>query len=189
MMSMSRIRAMALAVALLLLAAACGDDSTTDTGDGDDTGELPVNTGDVGDDIITEPACLPDEPDCDDTVAVPDEAQDLDSVGDEGATSTGMTVDGGLTVSEALATDATGILAVRGYGFVEEGTALICESLAPGGERYECGGASVPVENLDLDATGAEIVHHDGLSYTDGEITVFGELVDGVLVIDPLVMG
>lgn len=192
---MRRIRqTIAVAGAVLLLAAACGDDADTqtDTGAETDTADLPVNEEETGDDVISEPACLPDEPDCDDTVVVPDEAEDLgsdDETSGEDASSSGMTVDGGLTIAEALATDATGVLAVKGHGFVTEDGALLCESLAPGGERYECGGASLAVENLDLDTTGAEIVHHAGLSYTDGEITVFGQLVDGVLVIDPLVTG
>lgn len=174
-------RAIAIAAALLLLAAGCGDDAETDTGG------LPVNDAETGDDVGTEPACVPDEPDCDDTAVTPDQGEELGS--DDGVSSSGMTVNGGLTVGEALVTDASGVLAVKGHGFVTSDGALLCESLAPGGERYECGGASVAVENLDLDSTGAEVVHHDGLSYTEGEITVFGELVDGVLVIDPLVMG
>jgi hypothetical protein len=140
--------------------------------------------------------CAPGEPDCDDTSVVPDEGQDLPPADvdsgkatDGGDVSSGMTVDGGLTVSDALATDAVGVLAVRGHGFVEDDSSRLCESLAPGGERYECGGASVVVEGLDLDATGAPVVIHDGLAYTDEEITVFGELVDGVLVVDSTVIG
>lgn len=178
-MSASVLRGLVVVAVVVAFTAACGDD------DGTDAGDLPVDTGEVGDDIPTDPACLPDEPDCDDQVVVPDEGRDPDSVGD----SSGMTVDEALSVGEALVTDASGVLAVKGYGFVDEDGARLCESLAPGGERYECGGADLATEGLDLDATGAEIVFHDGLTYTDGEITVFGEIVDGVLVVDDRVIG
>jgi hypothetical protein len=186
---MAKKRWLCLVVVVAFLSTACGDsDADVDSGDGD---EIPVNP-DAGDgDVSTEPMCVEDEPDCDDTAVIPDEGQDLPTPDDEPATATntgevssGMTVDGGLTVSEALATDATGTLAVRGYGFVEESGSRICESLAPGGERYECGGASVEVANLDLEAMGATVVIHDGLTYSDEEITVLGELVDGVLTVD-----
>ncbi len=86
-----------------------------------------------------------------------------------------------------MATKAVGTLAVRGYGFVDGDVSRLCESLAPGGERYECGGASVVVEGLDLGEAGATVVFHDGLAYTDEEITVFGEMVGNILVLDPLV--
>jgi hypothetical protein len=175
-----------------MLSAACGDsDSEIDSGDGD---EIPVNTDVSDDDVSTEPMCVEGEPDCDDTAVIPGEGQDLPGPDDEsgaatdgGEISSGMPVDGGLTVSEALATEATGTLAVHGYAFVEGDVGRLCEGLAPGGERYDCGGASIVVRELDLDATGATVVFHDGLAYTDEEITVFGELVDSVLVLDPLV--
>jgi hypothetical protein len=186
---MAKKRWLWLVVVVAFLSTACGDsDADVDSGDGD---EIPVNP-DAGDgDVSTEPMCVEGEPDCDDTAVIPDEGQDLPTPDDEPATATntgevssGVTVDGGLTVSEALATNATGTLAVRGYGFVEESGSRICESLAPGGERYECGGASVEVANLDLEAMGATVVIHDGLTYSDEEITVLGELVDGVLTVD-----
>jgi hypothetical protein len=179
---------------VVLLAAACGDSgSEVDSGNDD---EVPVNP-DAGDDgVSTEPMCVEDEPDCDDTAVSSDEGQELPDSDDETATETGggdvssgMPVDGGLTVSQALVTDATGILAVRGHGFVEDDVSRICENLAQGGERYECGGAGVVVENLDLDATGATVVFHDGMAYTEEEITVFGEVVDGVLILDATVAG
>ena len=184
---MAKKRWLGLVVVVAFLSTACGD-SDVDSSDGD---EIPVNPDAGDDDVSIEPMCVEDEPDCDDTAVIPDEGQDLPAPDDEPATATdtgelssGVTVDGGLTVSEALATDATGTLAVRGYGFVEESGSRICESLAPGGERYECGGASVEVANLDLDAMGATVVIHDGLTYSDEEITVLGELVDGVLTVD-----
>jgi len=191
---MSKMRTFWMVAAVALLSAACGDsDSEVDTGAGD---EIPVNP-DADDDMVSsESMCVEDEPDCDDTAVIPDEGQDLPTPddtatdeADDSAVSSGMPVEGALTVSEALATDATGVLAVRGFGFEEGDVSRICESLAPGGERYECGGASVVVLNLDLTATGATVVPHDGLNYTDEAIIVFGEMIDGVLVLDPTVTG
>ena len=159
-----------------LLAAACGSSDS----DSDGSEELP-RVEDVlddvpDDDVAVEPACALGEPLCDDTTVVPDEGIDLpEPDGDpvnatDGETvSGGMTVDGGLTVSAALASDATTTLAVKGYGFVDESGSFLCESLASGAERYECGGAYVQVKHLDLASTGATVVPHDGLSYTDEE--------------------
>ena len=56
----SKRRGLAAVAALLMFATACGDDSVTDTGD------LPPAPTDRGDDVSTEPACRPDEPNCDD---------------------------------------------------------------------------------------------------------------------------
>ena len=192
--------------ALALLSSACGSsDSASDKASDPvgeeipiDSEELPIDTdANTGvDEPNTASACLPDEPECDDTVEVPESGQDLPTSDDEpeaasggGEASTGMLVDGGLTVTEALATDSTGILAVTGYGFEDEDGVRLCESLVPGGERYECGGASVLVESLDLDVVGADVVIHDGLTYTSEQITIFGELTDGVLVLDATVSG
>ncbi len=176
---------------IIMLSAACGS-SESDPG----AEELPINT-DSGDETpITESACLPDEPECDDTIGVSDGGQDLPAPADDSETgggsgeiSTGMPVAGGLSVSDALATDASGILAVSGYGFEDGDGVRLCESLASGAERYECGGASIFVENLDLEATGADVVIHDGLTYTQEELTLFGELVEGVFVVGDTVTG
>jgi len=174
-----------------LLSAACG---SSDSDSDPVAEELPINPDSGDDEPGTASACLAGEPDCEDNPTVPDVGQDLPSLdeeseGLEGEVSTGMPVVGALTVSEAMATDATGILAVGGYGFDEGNGVRLCESLAPGGERFECGGASVVVENLDLNEMGADIVIHDGLSYTQDEIVLFGEMIDGVLVLRETVTG
>lgn len=101
--------------------------------------------------------------------------------------SSGMTVGGGLSVSEALDSQAmgvTGVLAVTGHLYDEgDGTAL-CESLTGDGERYICGGPLLFVAGLDLELIREAVIIHDGLTYTEEEITVFGEIVDGILVVD-----
>ncbi len=178
--------------AVALLSAACGSDAESVT----DAEELPINTegGDEG--PGTASACLADEPDCTDNPALPDTGQDLPPIDDEpeaplvdADSSTGVLVEGGLLVGDALTTEATGVLAVKGHGFDDGDGVRLCESLAPAGERYECGGASVLVENLELDVIGADLVIHDGLTYTQDEIVLFGEVVEGVLVLRPTVTG
>jgi len=104
--------------------------------------------------------------------------------------SSGMTVDGGLSVSEALDSDAagvTGVLAVKGHLYDEGDGAALCETLTGGGERYICGGPLLPVDGLDLEPIRDAVIIHDGLTYTETEITVLGEIVDGALVVDPTV--
>ena len=173
------LRSFIIATALLLVAAACGDDSATETGD------LPVNTGDVGD-VATEPACLPDEPDCDDTVTVPDEGEDLEP---DGATSSGMTVDGGLTIEDALTrSPADGIIAVKGIFYRDDSGTFLCgliaESLPP-----LCGGAVLNLEGLIDGLIDAPIQEAQGVEWTDEAVTLFGTVDDGVLTVAPTVMG
>lgn len=113
----------------------------------------------------------------------PDEGDEVDS-------SSGMTVDGGLSISEALDSDAagvTGVLAVRGHLYDEGAGAALCETLTGAGERYTCGGPLLPVEGLDLEPIRDAVIIHDGLTYTETEITVLGEIVDGTLIVDPTV--
>jgi hypothetical protein len=93
-------------------------------------------------------------------------------------------------VSEALDSDAagvTGVLAVRGHVYDDGTGAALCESLTGGGERYTCGGPLLPIEGLDVERIGDAVIIHNGLTYTEEEITVIGEIVDGILVVDPMV--
>jgi hypothetical protein len=191
-MSGRKIRSAALIGALALAAAACGSSSTDPT-------NADANPGAAGACLVGEPECYdigviqggPDDPelafeDPDVEVPVPDEGQ-IGSGG--GATSSAMPVDGGLTVSEALATDATGILAVQGHLYDDGSGPTLCESLEGGGERYVCGGPQLAVDNFDPGTVAAQIVIHDGLTYTEDTLTLFGELVDGMFVVDDLVAG
>ena len=194
----------AVVVALALSAVACGstantdDTSAVDTVTSEEGGELPLADSDnVGDTPEAAGACLPDEPDCEDTLVDDPEVTDLpltpddepDTVTSDGPSSSGMTVDGGLRVSEAVASDSTGILAVTGHLF-DDGTGLqLCEGLIGLGERYGCDGAHLGVTNLKLDEVSDSLVFHEGVSYTEAPVTLFGELVDGSLVVDNLVTG
>jgi hypothetical protein len=187
--------------ALVLVAAACGSGSdvgptSSEVPPLDDTEVLPpVDDGSV-ETPVASGACLPGEPECEDTLVGDPEVNDLPDVSDAESSSgsvaadtvTAMTVNGGLTISEALSTDAAGILAVRGHLFDEGAGLRLCESLVGVGERYGCEGDHLPVTNVDLDAI-AEITFFEGATYTEDEITLFGELIDGSLVVDPLVAG
>lgn len=171
-------RTLVIASALLLLAAGCGDDETTDTGD------LPVNTDDSGD-VSTEPACLPDEPDCDDTVDVPDEGQDLPA--DDDGASSGMTVDGGLTIDEALALGPDdGIIAVQGIFFRDESGTFLCDVIAESLPPL-CGEPRVALEGPVDEALGAPVQSAQGVQWTDQLVTLFGTIDDGVLTVDDTV--
>ena len=79
------------------------------------------------------------------------------------------------------------MLAVKGHLYDEGAGAALCETLTGGGERYICGGPLLPVEGLDLEPIRDAVIIHDGLTYTEEEITVLGEIVDGTLVVDPTV--
>ena len=98
--------------------------------------------------------CTDDEPDCQDTIAT----GDLPTGGDDpvapttgpgdGAASSGMIVDDGLSVSEAIAYEGSAPVAVHGYVVRTSTTAQLCEALA---ESFppQCGGASLNLVNAD----------------------------------------
>lgn len=174
---------LAAAAALLLLITACGDGNDTDTGD------LPPAPTDQVDDVSTEPACLPDEPDCDDTIVVPDGGQDLESPGSDGTNASGMTVGGGLTVDEALTrTPDDGILAVTGFFFRDAGGTFLCSLLA---ESFppQCGGAVLELDGPATEFVTAEINDAQGVQWTDATVSMFGIVSDGVLTVDATVTG
>ena len=164
--------------AVAMIATACGDS---------DTAELPINDG--GGAAGT---CLEGTPDCNDTPAPGDDLPILpgEDDGDGGLVPVGgMVVDGGLTVTDALAGDATGVIAVKGFVFDDGSGMRLCETLA---ESFppQCGGPSIAVEGLALAdvqeyATDEEPVLNteQGVSWTDQHVTLLGELVGDVLTI------
>lgn len=174
---------LAVAAALLVFVTACGDGTDPDTGD------LPPAPTDLRDDVNTEPACLPDEPDCDDTIVVPNEGQDLESPDSDSVSSSGMTVDGGLTVEEALTRGPDdGIIAVKGF-FYHDATgtflcSLLAESLPP-----LCGGAVLELNGPAAETITAEINDAQGVQWTDETVSMFGTVSDGVLTVDAMVTG
>ena len=118
-----------------------------------------------------------------------EDSEELPVLDDDGGTSLGMPIDGGLTVSEALATEATGTLAVKGHLFDDGTGPQLCEGLVGLGEQYGCDGEHIALTNLDLATIGDALVFHEGLTYTEDAVTLFGELVDGSFIVDSLVTG
>ncbi len=177
-------RLAALLVAGALVLAACGDASDE---------QLPTVDPTTQDDPAVAGVCAPDEPDCVDTVVAGDDPEPLPPAdepdGGDGAVPSlgGVLVDGGLTVSEALSTDATGILAVRGF-IVDDGVETrLCELLA---ESFppQCGGASVTLAGYQSVDVGP-LTRAQGVTWTDQPVVIFGELANGILVVDPSVAG
>lgn len=175
---MRRIPHLALLTAVTLAVAACG---TPDAGDA--AANLPVNPepGSAGQ---MAGACLEGEPDCNDT---PGDLPPPDDGADEPLTPSPAVVDGGLTVSEALATDAEGVIAVQGFLLVADGTSLLCDALA---ESFppQCGGASIEITGYE-EALGAPITSAQGVSWTEEHVAFVGEIVDGAFVVDPTARG
>ena len=92
-------------------------------------------------------------------------------------------------LTDALAGDATGVIAVKGFVFDDGSGMRLCETLA---ESFppQCGGPSIAVEGLALAdvqeyATDEEPVLNteQGVSWTDQHVTLLGELVGDVLTI------
>ncbi len=170
--------------ALALVAAACGSDGSDDPADVS-AGDPPVAS-----------ICKEGEADCDDAVqpGEPGEpvAEDPGSVDSGPVTSTGTLVNGGLTVEEALETDAVGVLAVKGFLVADGTTIRFCSALL---ESFpvQCGGASVVVDAPDVESLVFDdeipLVREQGVTWTDQTIVLLGELIDGVLVVDLLVAG
>lgn len=192
---------LAVVMAALLVAAACGSDTaTTPTTGGvptiNDRNGLPL--AETGEDApIVAGMCAQGEPDCEDTIVVDHEVQDLPDTNDnpealpnvaDAATNSGMVVGGGLSIPEVLTTDATGIVAVRGHLFDDGSSLLFCERLVGLGERYGCGGEGIPITGLDPTRV-PDVVFLEGTTYTELEIILFGEVVDGTLVVNDLVTG
>ena len=166
------------AAAMALLVAAWG-------GAADESNDDLTGVGNNGSAIAG--VCAPDHPDCVDTIIVndgtpPDSSEPLflDDEPTDGLTpraSSGLVIDGGLTISEALATEATGVLAVEGF-YVSDGTSTrFCELLA---ESYppKCAGESIVVHFFNtFEVESLQVA--DGVEWTDTEVTVFGQIRDG----------
>jgi hypothetical protein len=153
---------------LMLVMAACGG------ADEPATGDLPTNTGDSP---AAGSTCLEGEPDCQD---IPGNAEPQDLPGsDDSVDSGGMVIDGGLTVAEALATDATGTIAVQGYVVATGDEVRLCDALAAS-YPPQCGGDSVLLDGLDA-IDPDELTSEGNVRWTDVPQTVLGELSDGVL--------
>jgi hypothetical protein len=98
-----------------------------------------------------------------------------------------MLIDGGLSVSEALATDATGVIGVQGSLFDDGTGARLCEALA---ESYppQCGGVSIPVTGYEEVIT-VPLSNAQGVTWTDQPVSLLGEIINGTLVVSPTTSG
>jgi len=189
MMNVPLGRLLAIVVTMMLLVAACGGGAS----DGDPA-SIPPNDN-PGETPGASAACIEGEPDCNDTLVVGEEPQDLPSDDEEPVIGTGggvvssggMLVDGGLTVSEALTTDATGTIAVQGFLVADASGARLCEALA---ESYppQCGGASIPVVNYE-EVLSVPFGSAEGVTWTDVSVSLLGEIIDGTLVVSAAVSG
>lgn len=162
--------------ALALVLAACGAATEAELPVNDDPDQAPPAAG----------ACLVGEPDCND-IGVPDGGE-LPLPSDDGEVVTGGMVAGdGLTVSEAVDGGAEGVIAVQGFLFDDGSGPVLCEVLA---ESFppQCGGASLPVSGHE-EAIDVPLVSEQGVTWTDQALVLFGEVVDGALVVDPTVLG
>jgi hypothetical protein len=181
-----RVGLLALFAILVLVAAACGsetDDAASGGGGSNDAAVLPVNDGDDPAPAAAG-ACLEGEPDCNDTPGRT--PQDLPLPSDVSVdVPSGMLIDGGLTIGQALAGDATGVIAVKGFLFIDETGARLCDLLA---ESFppQCGGETLPISNFE-EVLGTPLQSSQGISWTDIHVSFLGEIVDGVLVVDPAV--
>jgi len=149
-----------------LTVAACGGDTDSASG-------LPIND----DAAVSGPAtstCLEGEPDCNDTPG--GEPQDLPEPGTDS--------DPIVNLSIADAAAASGRITVTGFLVDVAGESRLCEALA---ESFppQCGGASITLTSLDqIDPD--DLKTEGDVTWTDYAVTLFGEMVDGTLVVDPI---
>ena len=183
-------RLLMLGVVVAVIALACGGGESIDRASGDlspaeFSSDDPVAEGSspkVSD------ACLAGAADCDD---VPGNTDEPLFIGDEprfgtdpGAGVSGMVVDDGLSIADALATDATGPIAVQGFVVADDSGIRLCDALA---ESYppQCGGDSIEVGDLTT-VDPDELNSAQGVMWTDHRVTIIGEIIDGVLVPTPM---
>ena len=102
--------------------------------------------------------------------------------GGGGGSATPMpTPGGGLSVPEALRSEASGPLLVHGFLIAEGDRVRLCEAAA---ESYppQCGGAFLEVRGLDL--SSIEGLSQEGdVRWAEGETSLLGERQGGVLVV------
>jgi hypothetical protein len=174
---------------LALVVAACGtgDEQSASTVPvaADEPSALPLNQN-PGDTPAVAGACVEGEPDCNDTLAEGEEPQDLPPTGDEVVPS-GMLVDGGLSVADAVKVSRSGPIAVKGFLFIDGDGARLCELLA---ESFppQCGGVFAPIEGFE-EILDVPLANSQGISWTDQYVSFLGEFVGGTFFVDATVSG
>lgn len=189
----------ALGIALALVALACGGGTADENADGpappatvtDDTptgGSTPLadDAAISGLSPLASGTCPVGTPDCQDTPLGGDEPPFVDGEPDLGVDpgdSSGMVVGEGLTVEEALATDAEGVIAVQGFIVSDASGIRLCgvlaESMPP-----QCGGASVQVSDL-ATVDPDDLTSAQGVTWSDQPVTILGEIIEGTLIPTP----
>ena len=128
--------------------------------------------------------CPEDEPDCIEDTDLPVPSDGPEPA--DGPSSSGLVAEEGLSVGEALNSEVEGIIAVSGFLIMDEEGARLCELIAES-MPPQCGSPSVVLEGFD--ASLEETNTQQGITWSDFPIIIFGELVNGVLVVDPGVNG
>lgn len=151
---------------LALIVAACGGGAET-------TGELPLDDGSATPGASG--VCAEGEPDCNDTPG--GEPTDLPQSG-----SADEAPPAAIPVADAAA--MSGPVAVAGFIVAIGDQVKLCEALA---ESFppQCGGPNIPISSLDQ-VDPDELVAEGDVTWTDYPVTIFGELVDGTLVVTPV---
>jgi hypothetical protein len=105
--------------------------------------------------------CLAGAPDCEDTVS-----SDLPATVPER----------GVSVADATAQPIDGAFELRGFFFVDDAGARMCETLL---ESFppQCGGASIAVGDFEVDLP---LSSEAGVSWTDSVVFLEGQIVGGV---------
>ncbi|VAW02885.1 hypothetical protein MNBD_ACTINO01-2000 [hydrothermal vent metagenome] len=158
------LRSLVLVVAMGMVAAACA--ATQDDGavTGDDS---PRNTA----------TCPEGTVDCNDTPT--DGAEPPGPPGGDGQS--GMLVDGGLSVADAIAYKGSEVVAVQGFVVIQDGAARLCDALA---ESFppQCGQAGIVIVNPQ-DLPDMVLVEEGTTQWTDDTIFVLGYIDGGELTI------
>jgi len=137
--------------------------------------------------LVVSGICAPDFPDCDDTAVIGEDDLFPNDEPNDGvvpsAGASGMLAGGGLTVAEALATDASGILAVQGFYVDDDNGPRLCEALA---ESFppQCGGANIELGDLSGIDLG-QLQNSADVTWSDHVVVILGEIIEGVLVPTP----
>lgn len=133
---------------------------------------------------LVAPQCAEDAPDCSDTAAI-----DADGTGGtlplapptDLSPGSGLVVEGGISVGEALAFDGSEVVAVGGFVVSVDGEARMCSLLA---ESFppQCGGESLIIANPEA-LVDLPLVEEGAVQWSDATVVLLGSIDDGVLTV------